>query len=165
MADRQFLEFQAGGRSYACNLLWVKEILNNPTTTDVRQSPFYVGGVVHLRGQILTALDLEARLGHPKSAGASSARCIVFRTAAEFARLPVTPEGSEAADPDLVGILVDEVADILSVEESILPAPPESLSGIDAACISGVIPGPRGLISVLNIAALLTPPLHPRRCP
>jgi purine-binding chemotaxis protein CheW len=164
MVGGQFLEFQADGHYYACNLLWVKEILNNPATTLVRQAPYYVSGLVHLRGQILTAINLGARLGYakPTSTGGVGTRCIVFKTADELARLPVAPEGADAAEPDRAGILVDAVADILSVSGPILPAPPESLSGVDGSCIAGVISSPHGLISVLNIAALLTPP-RPKR--
>jgi purine-binding chemotaxis protein CheW len=157
---KQYLEFTAGGRRYACDLLWVKEILRHPATAPVRQAPAYVAGVVHLRGQILTALDLDTRLGHPRADRGPAPRCIVFKTLAEVSRLPAPPDGFEAADPDLVGILVDGIADILPSVDSILPPPPETLSGLDAACVSGVIPGPDGLVTVLAVGALLTPPIQ-----
>lgn len=158
MVAKQFLEFLAGGRRYACDLLWVKEILRNPATAPVRQAPSYVAGVVHLRGQILTALDLETRLGHPKPSREPASRCIVFKTLAEVSRLPAPPDGFDSADPDLLGILVDEIAEIIPSVTSILPPPPETLSGLDASCISGVILGADGLITVLAIGPLLTPP-------
>lgn len=152
--------FESQGRRYACDLLWVKEVLRSPLVTPVRLAPPHVRGVVHLRGQILTALDLEARLGHPRADRESASRCIVFKTLAEVSRLAAPPDGFDAADPDLVGILVDEIADIIPSVASILPPPPETLSGLDASCISGVIPDEKGLVTVLAVGPLLTPPAH-----
>ena len=59
----QLLTFRTQGRWYACDLLWVREILRQPSLTPVDQAPPIVRGLIHLRGQILTALDLDLRLG------------------------------------------------------------------------------------------------------
>jgi chemotaxis signal transduction protein len=61
--DFQLLGFSSCGRQYACDLLWVKEVLRSPIVTPVRLAASYVRGVVHLRGQILTALDLVSSIG------------------------------------------------------------------------------------------------------
>lgn len=87
----QLLGFESRGQRYACDLLWVKEVLRSPLVTPVRLAPPYVRGVIHLRGQILTALDLEVRLGHPKKDPPPSNRCIVFKTAIDLARLSQPP--------------------------------------------------------------------------
>lgn len=154
----QLLGFKSCGREYACDLLWVKEVLRSPAVSPVQLVPPYVRGVVHLRGQILTALDLEARLGHAKGGSLPADRCIVFKTACDLGRLACPPEESEMADSDPTGILVDSIGDILPSGAIILPAPPEALSGLDTRFISGVISGPEGLITVLRIGALLSMP-------
>ncbi len=61
--ESQLLGFSSRGRDYACDLLWVKEVLRSPTVSPVNLVPSYVRGVVHLRGQILTALDLGGEVG------------------------------------------------------------------------------------------------------
>ena len=156
--ESQLLGFSSRGRHYACDLLWVKEVLRSPTVSPVNLVPSYVRGVVHLRGQILTALDLEARLGHTKEEPLPTDRCIVFKTANDLARLSRPPEDCEMADSDPTGVLVDSIGDILPSGSIILPAPPEALSGLDTRFISGVISSNEGLITVLRIGALLSMP-------
>ena len=84
--DSQLLEFKSCGRHYACDLLWVKEVLRSPIVTPVSMAASYVRGVVHLRGQILTAFDLEDRLGHPSSPTLPQNRCIVFKNAVPLSK-------------------------------------------------------------------------------
>ncbi len=152
----QLLGFESCGRQYACDLLWVKEVLRSPVVTPVSLVPSHVRGVIHLRGQILTALDLEARLGLPVGDPRPSNRCIVFKTAGDLARLLHPPEESELADSDTMGLIVDAIGDILPPEKVVLPAPPEALSGLDSRFIAGVIPDADSLITVLRIGAFVS---------
>jgi len=122
----------------------------------VDRAPPPVRGLIHLRGQILTALDLDERLGLKPKTEQPSSRCLVFKSTVELARLAVQPAESELVGADLLGILVDEVGDILTRPDNVLPPPPELLSGMDHACVAGVIPRPEGLITLLNIGALLS---------
>ena len=154
--DSQLLEFKSCGRHYACDLLWVKEVLRSPIVTPVSMAASYVRGVVHLRGQILTAFDLEDRLGHPSSPTLPQNRCIVFKTANDLARLPQPPENHDMADSDPTGLLVDSIGDILPPGTRVLPAPPEALSGLDTRFIAGVISSDFGLITVLQISNLVS---------
>ena len=152
----QLIEFMIGERKYACDLLWVREILMLPALTPVDCAPDYCPGLIHIRGQILTAINLENRLGYTNNPVSPTARCIVFKTGIELARLALMPEDANLADKDPAGILVDRIGDILT-ESQILPAPPKTLSGLDHACIAGVIHTASGLTTVLNIGALITP--------
>jgi purine-binding chemotaxis protein CheW len=152
----QLLGFESQGRRYACDLLWVKEVLRSPLVTPVCLAPAYVRGVIHLRGQILTALDLETRLGHTAVEPLPSNRCIVFKTAVDLVRLSNPPEDSAAADSDTMGILVDAIGDILPPGSPVLPAPPEALSGLDSRFIEGVISDSGQLVTVLRIGALIS---------
>ena len=156
--ESQLLAFSSCGRQYACDLLWVKEVLRAPTVMPVNLVAPYVRGVVHLRGQILTALDLESRLGHEKKEAQPVDRCIVFKTSNDIARLSMLPEDSEMADSDPTGVVVDSIGDILPTGAIVLPSPPEALSGLDTRFISGVISGNDGLIIVLRIGALISMP-------
>jgi chemotaxis signal transduction protein len=105
---------------------------------------------------ILTALDLEDRLGHSSNEPRPSSRCIVFKTANDLARLPQPPENHEMADSDPTGLLVDAIGDILPPDTRVLPAPPEALSGLDTRFIAGVISSGESLITVLQIGNLVS---------
>jgi purine-binding chemotaxis protein CheW len=154
----QLLTFKTQGRWYACDLLWVREILRQPAITPVDRAPPTVRGLIHLRGQILTALDLDQRLGLQAQTSQPGNRCVVFKSTVELARLAAPPAESELAGTDLLGIIVDEVGDILTRPDNLLPPPPEQMSGMDHACVGGVIPRAEGLVTLLNIGALLSVP-------
>lgn len=156
----QLLTFQTRGRWYACDLLWIREILRQPALTVVDRAPRTIRGLINLRGQILTALDLDRRLGHPAETDEAPRHCLVFKTIVELARLSRPPADTEMAGPDLLGIIVDQVGDILANTHPPLPPPPDTLSLLDPACIAGVLPRPEGLVTVLNVGALLSIPAH-----
>lgn len=155
LVPAQLLTFRTQGRWYACDLLWTREILRRPELTPVDGAPPSVRGLIHLRGQILTALDLDRRLGHEPAASPASERCIVFKTSPELARLAAPPADAELAGTDLVGVLVDQIGDILDRPDSLLPPPPEALSGLRQTCIAGVLPRPEGLVTLLHMGAVL----------
>jgi chemotaxis signal transduction protein len=95
-------------------------------------------------------LGLKAQTTQPSS------HCVVFKSTVELARLAHQPAEVEKAGTDLLGIIVEEVGDILTRPDNLLPPPPELLSGMDHACVAGVIPRQAGLITLLNIGALLS---------
>jgi purine-binding chemotaxis protein CheW len=156
----QYLTFQIHGRWYGCDLLWVREILRRPVLTPVDLAPPTIRGLVHLRGQILTALDLETRLGLGPGTTPPTERCVVFKTAPEIARLAAPPSDADQAGPDLVGVLVDAIGDIVTNSEPPLPPPPEALSGISADCVSGILNREGKLITLLRLGSVLAPPVH-----
>ena len=159
-ATTQLLTFQTQGRWYACDLLWVREILRQPALTPVDRAPPVVRGLIHLRGQILTALDLDHRLGLTPKTDTGGTRCIVFKTAAELARLAHPPADAEQASQDLLGLIVDAVGDILPRPDTVLAPPPETLSGLDHTCIAGVVPRAEGLVTLLHVGAVLSAPAN-----
>jgi purine-binding chemotaxis protein CheW len=150
------LTFESGGRVFGCDLLWIREILRRPPVRSVECAPKLVRGLIHLRGQILTALDLEARLGIADGTPPTE-RCIVFKTAAELASLASPPSDAGQAGPDMLGILVDSIGEIIPPGTDILPPPPGTLSGIDPACTSGVVALRDALAIVLKIGSVLAP--------
>ena len=150
------LTFELGGQVFGCDLLWIREILRCPRVRAVDCAPKVVRGLVHLRGQILTALDLEVRLGMVPARTPPVERCIVFKTAAELAPLATPPADACQAGPDMAGILVDTIGEIIPAGTEILPAPPDALSGIDPACTSGVVALRDSLAIVLKIGAILS---------
>jgi len=154
--ESQWLGFSSCGRNYACDLLWVKEVLRSPSVTPVNLAANYVRGAVHLRGQILTAFDLEARLGHSVVPNRPISRCIVFKTTNDLIRLPSPPEGYELADSDPTGLLVDAIGDILPMDTVVLPPPPETLSGLDARFVFGVISSGDSLTTVLHVGNIVS---------
>lgn len=107
----QYLTFLVEKESFAISILDVKEIIEITNVTRVPLTPDYIHGVINLRGNVVPVIDLSARLKH-RCAEVSKRSCIVL------VEVDV-PEGSQ-----LIGMLVDEVREILEIPQAnIQPAP------------------------------------------
>jgi len=108
---QQYLTFQVGKEKLAIGILDVNEIIEISNVTRVPMTPDYICGVINLRGSVVPVIDLSSRLGHQVSE-LSKRSCIVL----------VEVEASEEAQ--IIGMLVDQVNEILEIpEENIQPAP------------------------------------------
>lgn len=107
----QYLTFLVGGESFAINILEVKEIIEIANITRVPLTPDYIHGVLNLRGNVVPVIDLTARLKH-RCCQVGKRSCIVL------------VEISANDQCQLVGMLVDEVREILEIPPAnIQPAP------------------------------------------
>ena len=108
---RQYLTFLVGDESFAVSILDVKEIIEVANVTRVPLTPDFIYGVINLRGNVVPVVDLSSRLRNHKAV-ISKYSCIVL----------VAVEASEGLQ--LIGMLVDEVKEILEIPPAdIRPAP------------------------------------------
>jgi len=108
---QQYLTFLVGKEKLAIGILDVNEIIEISNITRVPMTPDYIRGVINLRGNVVPVIDLSARLGHQVS-DISKRSCIVL----------VEVEAND--EPQIIGMLVDQVNEILEIpEENIQPAP------------------------------------------
>ncbi|MEO0279215.1 MAG: chemotaxis protein CheW, partial [candidate division WOR-3 bacterium] len=63
----QFISFNLGNEEYAIEMLSIKEIVEIPYITRVPKAPYYVVGVMNLRGYIVPIVDLRRRFNIPES--------------------------------------------------------------------------------------------------
>jgi purine-binding chemotaxis protein CheW len=116
----------------------VQEIVPHRRPTRVPTAPAWVEGLINLRGQIVTVLDLRECLGLGRGPRGDRPMDVVVRTAG----------GS-------FGLVVDEVCDIREVDLAKLERPPETLAEPIRRRITGLYPlGDRSLL-VLDIARLV----------
>ncbi len=107
----QYLTFFVAGERYAIGILDVKEIIEMDQMTRVPMTPDYIRGVINLRGNVVAVVDLHARLG--KGVCELSKRSSIVL---------VDVEGQGGRQQ--LGMLVDEVNEILEIPASHLqPAP------------------------------------------
>lgn len=90
----------------------VKEIIETPSVTRVPMTPDYIRGVINLRGSVVPVIDLGARLGRGPIV-LTKRSCIV---------LVEVRVGDEA---HVLGMLVDEVKNILEIARDDIKPPPE----------------------------------------
>lgn len=108
----QYLTFLVGDESFAVSILDVKEIIEITNVTHVPLTPDFIYGVINLRGNVVPVIDLSARLKN-RRAEISKRSCIVL----------VAVEAVEG--PQLIGMLVDEVREILEIPSANIQPPPD----------------------------------------
>jgi purine-binding chemotaxis protein CheW len=97
--SRQLSTFFVADMFFGVDVLDVQEVLRAQQMTPVPQSPDIVEGLINLRGQIVTAIDMRRRLRLPLHAENQTPMNMVVRTA-----------------DGVVSLLVDEIGDVLDVE-------------------------------------------------
>jgi purine-binding chemotaxis protein CheW len=117
----QFSTFFVGDMFFGVDVLHVQEVLCFQPMTPVPQAPQVIEGLINLRGQIVTAIDMRRRLGLPPRAGDQALMNIVVRTA----------DGA-------VSLLVDEIGDVLDMDAANYERPPENLDPAARELIRGV---------------------------
>lgn len=107
----QYLTFEVAQEGYAIDILEVREIIEMGRMTRVPMTPEHIRGVINLRGNVVPVVDLSARLGKTVSK-LTKRSCIVL------------VEVTIGDDKQSLGMLVDEVKEILEIAPTDLQPPP-----------------------------------------
>ena len=140
---RQLCTFFLDDQMFGLDVLRVQEINRIQQLTPVPLAPPAVRGLINLRGQIVTAIDLRERLGFPPLDPAT--------------RDPTTRPVNIIipSDDGPVSFLVDEVGDVIDVDDRDFEPPPATLDPAAKAYTRGVYKLPDRLLLVLEIEPIL----------
>jgi purine-binding chemotaxis protein CheW len=119
--EKQFCTFFLDGLFFGVGVQKVQEVIRFQEMTRVPQAPPVVGGLINLRGQIVTALDLRRRLELREREAGQRPMNVVVRT-----------------DDGVVSLLVDEIGDVVEVDQESFEPPPETLRGVARELVLGV---------------------------
>jgi purine-binding chemotaxis protein CheW len=141
-SSNRFLEFNLGGESYAVELLKVKEVLTPPEMIPIPKTPSYVCGLMNLRGNVLTVIDLRIKLGIIPEKENSQNGVIIFDL-----------------EDRLLGVMVDSIQRVIYVETDNIKSLPDSSDGVvpKMAFLVGVLKQEDKLSMWLNPQLLLEP--------
>ncbi len=140
----QFVTFHYGKHFFGLPIDEVIEINKALDITPVPMAPYYVAGVVNLRGQILTAIDLSKRIGLNGNDFQSS----------EEKRFNNVIMGNR---DEPVSLLVEKIGDVMSIPLEKISPPPDMIEGIDLKYVSQVCKLDSRLLIILNGKALESP--------
>ncbi|MFH0920648.1 MAG: chemotaxis protein CheW [Fibrobacterota bacterium] len=155
MAEKQYSTFLLGTDLFGIDILLVREINRNLTITPVEQAPKFVSGLLNLRGQIVTVVDMGVRLGLARRVMTPQSRVIVLKTAQELFAKHADERLTAAAPSDLLGLLVDAVGDMVTADDKAVEPPPANTGHVADMFLTGVIKLERGLVGVLDIGKIL----------
>ncbi len=142
-----YATFQSRQRLYGIDILSVREIIRTFEITAVPRTNAHIRGLINLRGQVVTILDLSTRLGMPRTELTDHSHIVVLKTLQSGAgtHLPQDP----------VGLLVDNIADVVEADASATETPPANLTELEDRFLSGVVKTDAGLLVLLNLNDLL----------
>lgn len=131
---RQLCTFVLGELLFGVDVTNVQEVIRAQEMTRVPLASSVVRGLINLRGQIVTAIDMRARLGLPARASGETPMNVVVRTT-----------------DGVISLLVDEIGDVLEVDEGAYERALETLGGPLRDLVPGVYKLDGRLLLVLDV--------------
>ena len=156
MSTIQYTTFKVGANYFAINILLIREINRNLNITPVCLSPDFIKGLLNLRGQIVTVMDLGTRIENESIQISKTSRCIILKHFDECKSHMNYSEEYELEGEEQIGLLVERIGDMISIDDNDLDEPPPSLGGIPRDYISKVYRTPEKLYLILDAYNLLT---------
>lgn len=139
---RQFISFTIGNEEYGVDIMAIREIKGWTATTELPNSPVYMRGVINLRGAIIPVFDLRARFdGGLTDATPRHVTMVV------------------AVADRVLGLLVDAVADIITVPSSDIQPVPE-IEAESNRFLTGLVSVDGRMVALLDLHALFGVDLH-----
>lgn len=138
----QLVCFELGQEEYGVEIHFVKEIIRKPEITKLPNAPKFILGVMNLRGQILPIISLHERFHLPQP-GKDETKVVIV----------------ECGDL-LVGMEVDEVSEVLTLEGERVSAAPPLATTINSSFIRGVGKLNDRLLIILDVERILTEDEH-----
>jgi purine-binding chemotaxis protein CheW len=134
----QLCTFRIDDCLYGIDALKVQEVLKYQEMTRAPRAPVEVSGLINLRGQIVTAIDLRRRLGlKPKADGRQQMNVVV--------------RDNDCA----VSLLVDKIGDVVKVDESCFEEPPTTLASSTRELIQGAYKLEKQLLLLLDVEKVI----------
>ncbi len=136
---QQYCTFYLDGLFFGVEVMKVQEVLIYQKMTAVPLAPPVVRGLINLRGQIVTAIDLRRRLQLRERPDGELPMNVVLKR-----------------EDGAISLLVDEIGDVLEVEQQCFEPPPENLTGTTRALIRGAYKLEDRLLLVLDTEKTMT---------
>jgi purine-binding chemotaxis protein CheW len=130
--------FYVGEALCGMDILNVQEINKLMNMTYVPQAPDYVNGILNLRGQIVTIIDLGKKLGLTSTEMSNECRNIIVNSKDEY-----------------IGLLVDRISDVIKAERNKLEPPPANIGGVHGRYFDGVFKTEESLVGIIDIEEVL----------
>jgi len=136
----QLVVFKLRNEEFGVDINRVKEIVRLPDITSIPRSPDYVAGVCNLRGNVLPVIETRIRFSMEPEERTESTRLLVVDSGLS-----------------IMGIIVDNVREVMRMNSSVIDPPPSVCQSIDKAFLDGVVKMDDGkrLILKLNLKAVI----------
>lgn len=134
----QWVTFRLEDETYGINVMQVQEVLRYSEIAPVPGAPSYVLGIINLRGNVVTVIDTRSRFGLPSADITDNTRIVVIE-----------------AENQVVGILVDAVAEVVYLKQSEIETTPNVGNDESAKFIQGVCHKNDELLILVDLEKML----------
>ena len=135
----QWVTFRLDNETYGINVMQVREVLRYTEIAPVPGAPQYVLGIINLRGNVVTVIDTRLRFGLMSTDVTDHTRIIVIET-----------------ENQVVGILVDAVAEVVYLRQSEIESTPNVGNEETAKFIQGVCNKNDELLILIDLEKLMS---------
>ena len=133
------MTFQLENESYGINVMQVQEVLRYTEIAPVPGAPPYVLGIINLRGNVVTVIDTRSRFALPNAETTDQTRIVIIE-----------------AENQVVGILVDAVAEVVYLRQSEIETTPNVGNDESAKFIQGVCHKNDELLILVDLEKLMS---------
>ena len=130
--------FYIGDGMCGMDILRIQEINKHLKMTKVPQAQEYVTGILNLRGEIVTVIDLGIKLGLSSTRISEKTRNVIVNSKDEH-----------------VGLLVDSIADVVRADTDKIEPAPANIGGVKGKYFEGVFKTEKSLIGILDVEEVL----------
>jgi len=131
--------FRIGSEMYALDIMRIKEIIRPQRLTPVPKAPPFIEGVINLRGAVVPVVDLRKRFEQPASAVERRTRVLICSLAGK-----------------IVGLMVDEVAEVRRYTRQEIQPAPQFLRGQGSSFFLGVCRRDEQLVMLIDLEKILS---------
>jgi purine-binding chemotaxis protein CheW len=135
----QWVTFRLGEEKYGINVMQVQEVLRVTEIAPVPGAPSYVLGIINLRGNVVTVIDMRNRFGLMSKETDDSSRVVIIETEAH-----------------IIGILVDSVAEVVEMKASEIENAPNVGNEESSKYIEGVTSRGNELLILVDLNKFLS---------
>lgn len=136
--EKQLVIFALGDEYFGVDIANVDGIVKMQAITRVPHSPHFVEGVTNLRGEVLPVIDLHKRFGVGERQESKESRIINI-----------------AIGEMKVGMIVDSVSEVLTIQDSAIEETPRMVSTVDSSFITGIAKVDERLVILLDLGNVL----------
>ena len=135
----QFSSFYLDDTLCGIEIEKVQEINDDLSITRVPLSPDYVMGIMNLRGQIVTIINLSMKIGFTPSVVTPKSRIVIINSKDEQ-----------------IGLLVDEITEVVTAPRKEIADPPANIKGVQGKFFEGILhTSDNELMALLNVEVVL----------
>ncbi len=135
----QWVTFKLDNETYGINVMQVQEVLRYTEIAPVPGAPHYVLGIINLRGNVVTVIDTRSRFGLSSAEVDDATRIVIIE-----------------AEKQVIGILVDSVAEVVYLRRSEIDNAPNVGTEESAKFIQGVSNRDNELLILVDLDKLLS---------